>query len=223
LSGFCETFRLVLLSRHGGITVLGYISALCLVACAQQEDEEPLDSLTGGSPGLTGGTGGGNTGGAPGTGGDAGSPGSGGTGGSATGGGGGAPSACDFENAGSCYRQETTSLKPWSGALIDCQAWGGSLVAVNSVAENDLLKNKIVDPVNVSHWIGLSDLAAQGTFVWSNGDALTVTTLWEGGTPSNGADEDCVEILFGPGASKKGFWNDTNCVTAKPYFCEKPL
>lgn len=61
-------------------------------------------------------------------------------------------------------------------------------------------------------WIGASDLATEGTFVWDDGSALTFTN-WHAGEPNSGGtgatyQEDCV-IIAGARVDKQ--WDDRPC------------
>jgi len=59
-------------------------------------------------------------------------------------------------------------------------------------------------------WIGASDSATEGTFLWDDGSAL-VFTNWADGEPNNAGDafqEDCA-IIAGMRAGKK--WDDRPC------------
>jgi hypothetical protein len=61
----------------------------------------------------------------------------------------------------------------------------------------------------------LNDLAVEGTFVWSNGDAVTYTH-WNGGQPDDfHSSEDCAQMRT------DGYWNDLNCTGTRAYVCER--
>ena len=63
-------------------------------------------------------------------------------------------------------------------------------------------------------WLGSSDVATEGSFVWlSNGDALTYTR-WETGQPNNYRNQDCVVFNF------KLDWNDAPCSNRRNYICQ---
>jgi lectin-like protein len=63
--------------------------------------------------------------------------------------------------------------------------------------------------------IGLSDLVAEGAFVWIDGSAPSFTR-WNAGEPNDAAaDEDCTEMDLATGG-----WNDIPCVGPRAFVCE---
>ena len=64
-------------------------------------------------------------------------------------------------------------------ARFNANALGGYLVAINDPAEDAFIQANFPG----SYWIGLSDSASEGTFVWDNGDPLTYTA-WCPSEPS---------------------------------------
>ena len=66
----------------------------------------------------------------------------------------------------------------------------------------------------VSGWIGLSDLAKEGSFEWLGGGIFRKGyTNWRPGEPNGGTRENCVEFIPGMkyGISWKKKWNDKVC------------
>ena len=99
----------------------------------------------------------------------------------------------------SCYAATSTSFT-WQAALAEAQGiTGGSLVAIGSLAENSFVRTTFANLGSV--WIGLNDFATEGSFVWSNGEAVTFTN-WAAGEPNQFGDEDAVEMY------NTGVWND---------------
>jgi hypothetical protein len=108
--------------------------------------------------------------------------------------------AVGFTSFGSsCYALSTTNTT-WTAVLAEAQAAGGSLASVGSAAENAFILATFM-PGQSRLWIGLNDIASEGTFVWSNGDAVTYTN-WSAGEPNQFGDEDAVEMY------DSGQWND---------------
>ncbi len=109
----------------------------------------------------------------------------------------------------------------WAGARTACNGLGGELVAVGAQAENALVLSLPIDVVaQPDVWLGASDLATEGTFVWTSGDAM-IYTNWRTGEPNNGGDsgtmEDCA-VLEADTAT--GTWDDRPCTRSYPYVCE---
>jgi hypothetical protein len=116
-----------------------------------------------------------------------------------------------------CYKFSTDE-KIWSEAGTACQGLSGAagaydLVAITNQEEATYFKQ------HVDHWIGLSDTAKEGTYVWSNGLNLVFgSTLgeepWNSGEPNNsGGGEHCIHT------NSNGLWNDNKCATALKYIC----
>lgn len=78
------------------------------------------------------------------------------------------------------------------------KAMGGHLATVSNASENNFLN---ASPGGV--WIGLTDKANEGTWVWSNGEPVTFT-FWANNEPNNLGDEDYAMITW----QSNGDWND---------------
>lgn len=63
-----------------------------------------------------------------------------------------------------------------------------------------------------NYWIGLNDIAVEGTYVREDGITLNLAdagqNFFGGGEPNNSGDEDCVHMRGDPR------WNDLNCGSA---------
>ena len=108
---------------------------------------------------------------------------------------------------GSCYVLFTTPMT-WDAARATCATLGAgtALARVESAAENELVTTLIGD---ATVYIGATDLAVEGTFVWEDGSPL-VYTNWNLGEPNNGTglyEEDCA-VIHG---SLAGTWDDRPC------------
>jgi len=116
-----------------------------------------------------------------------------------------------------CYMQSYDPDSNWQTAANDCAAWGGYLAALATQQEIDdlggLRGNTIQDI-----WIGGTDAAADGTFVWINGEDWTYpggAAPWASNEPNGGAGESCVEIY------KNGKLNDAGCGDTQNWLCER--
>ena len=113
----------------------------------------------------------------------------------------------------SCYRAGTT-LQTWDNARIDCVGWGGSLVQVDSSAE-DLFVGELV---TTSQWLGASDTLIDNVYVWTNGSPILFAN-WGASQPDRFPGADCVEKRETLGRQ----WFDQPCYNLRAYVCEKGL
>ena len=68
-----------------------------------------------------------------------------------------------------------------------------------------------------SYWLGGSDTAVDGKFVWESGNAI-IFENWDPGEPSNVTNIlDCVLLM------PDWTWHDYNCNSKFPSICEKDL
>jgi len=110
----------------------------------------------------------------------------------------------------------------WNAAGAACQLLLADLVVVDHKLENEFIVDAIQQVANRG-WIGLSDLALEGQFVWVDGQPLDPDIkLWANGEPNNQSlldpgDANCVAIateLF------TTHWRDQPCAYPYPYVCE---
>ena len=79
------------------------------------------------------------------------------------------------------------------------------------------------------YWIGLSDSASEGTWLWLNGNRANPDdgSLWFPGHPrtgSSGSNYDCAAAYFGPGGNDgRLFVWDRPCSWPRQAVCEKPV
>ena len=109
----------------------------------------------------------------------------------------------------------------WSDASAACLAAGQHLASVHSAAENALL---LTAAAGNNVWIGGTDAASEGTWVWSPSGTPLSYTNWHSGQPDDyRGNEDCLEFNWGPsGTSGTGKWNDADCSAYKrKYVCER--
>jgi len=125
------------------------------------------------------------------------------------------------------YYDLTTGLDNWLQAEAEAVSLGGHLVSITSQAEQNFVVGAFLSGANDRslYWIGLTDQALEGTFVWTNGDPFSYS-FWEAGEPNDCPQcnfippgEDYVGInwhygLSFPGAAK-GSWNDTTVTSSE--------
>lgn len=125
---------------------------------------------------------------------------------------------------GTCYVLFTSPMTR-NAARTACLGLGAELAKVDSAEVQALLATLIGTSVA---FIGASDEAVEGTFVWEDGSPMTFTS-WNTGEPNNGGgflQEDCVVMLGSAG----GAWDDRPCapvpiapaVGSYPFVCASP-
>jgi len=95
----------------------------------------------------------------------------------------------------------------WHEARELCRRAGGHLITIADAGEDELARS-ITRTAGVNPWIGLTDEASEGTFVWVTGEALAYTN-WEETQPDdaeNFGGEDYVQLRAAGGLA----WNDAN-------------
>ena len=121
-----------------------------------------------------------------------------------------AETGCELRTfASSAYFVCKAAASSRAEASAACVARGGALVTVSSADENAfLLAAGVTDA-----WIGYTDAAVEGTFVWASGEG--VFTSWGMAQPDDaGGNEDCATFLA------DGTWNDAPCDGKHAYVCE---
>jgi hypothetical protein len=93
----------------------------------------------------------------------------------------------------------------WTDAEAAAVAMGGHLATVDDAAENEFIRSAVLGFQGVDRrgWIGLNDVASEGTFVWTSGTAVGYTN-WNPGEPNNSAGLEHYAEMFG----SNGEWND---------------
>lgn len=87
----------------------------------------------------------------------------------------------------------------WYTAEANAIALGGHLVTFNDAAEELWAKATFG---GYTFWIGMNDIAVEGSWGWTSGEPVTYTN-WGGGEPNNYGNEDWAVMNWG-GAG----WND---------------
>ena len=105
-----------------------------------------------------------------------------------------------------------------------------NLNLVFSVTCNSILCRLLWRGLSLSgyYWIGLSDSASEGTWLWLNGNRANPDdgSLWRPGNPrtgSSGNNLNCAFAVFGPGFVEGLFVWDGPCSGIRQAVCEKPV
>ena len=135
--------------------------------------------------------------------------------------------------AGGCYKFLPEKYN-WEDAKEACHMLHGWLVEIESEEQNDAIHDEAKKQDGwKTAWIGLTDTAEEGEWVWSSGKATDFTN-WAPDQPSNTKQqrnkmqgEDCAMMNIDHGADtaskpwttpKK--WNDASCPVAYNVICQ---
>jgi hypothetical protein len=97
----------------------------------------------------------------------------------------------------------------WAAGEALAVSLGGHLATIRSAAEQRWIESAFASELG-SHglWIGLSDIAAEGQWVWTSGEPVAFTN-WAPGQPDNGGGNEDAAHLWGSNAgSNQWKWND---------------
>lgn len=114
----------------------------------------------------------------------------------------------------------------WSDASAACAGMGMRLARIDDAAENGWVRQQGTALGVGDMWLGGSDAADEGTWIWEDGDqfwdgifnGMVVGGLyatWAVGEPNNdNGVEDCARM------SSAGTWVDGACASTRDYVCE---
>ena len=121
--------------------------------------------------------------------------------------------------------QLTPGSQSWQKSQEFCQNWGGNL-AMHGMKTRDNRKKLIQKLLikNIWFWVGANDIASEGNWIWINGERASRSELiWMSGQPSNGHNEDCVDMDGFPSRSTVGLAHDAPCSLLLQGLCEKQI
>ncbi|MCI0681621.1 MAG: SBBP repeat-containing protein, partial [Gemmataceae bacterium] len=98
----------------------------------------------------------------------------------------------------------------WYQAEAQAQLMGGHLVTIGSRAENDFVRDLILEKIGTAQaWLGMTDADNEGVWRWVTGEPITFANFLTPGEPNNsGFFQDHAYINFGVPANAPGFWDD---------------
>lgn len=112
----------------------------------------------------------------------------------------------------------TSRADSWTRSETEAKTLGTHLASINTPSEQTFIERTYLHGVNALRpfWIGFTDSAKEGTYLWSNGDP-TLYTHWQRGEPNNaGSGEDFTALnwtyaRYGGDlqVGTFGAWNDT--------------
>ena len=101
---------------------------------------------------------------------------------------------------------------PWSEARETCQKYGGDLASILNVEEY-ISVLRIMKSAQHAFYIGFTDSAVEGKFIWCDGSNPSSFLNWRKGEPNDYRGEDCtVQTLTG--------WVDVDCRSAREFICK---
>ena len=121
--------------------------------------------------------------------------------------------------------QLTPGRQQWQQSRQYCQNWGGDL-AMHGMKTLENRRSLILNlSVNQDYiWIGGSDVASEGTWIWLNGERASSSELiWDGGQPQNLRSENYLLLAANPSRSNVGLAHDGPNNWSRHGLCEKAI
>uniref|UniRef100_A0A669CXF1 C-type lectin domain-containing protein n=1 Tax=Oreochromis niloticus TaxID=8128 RepID=A0A669CXF1_ORENI len=119
-------------------------------------------------------------------------------------------------HGGKCY-YFSNNKSSWNKSRDECRAKGGDLVKIDSREEDVMTRDED------KFWIGLTDSAAEGRWVWVDGSSLDQSRNepdnWKGHNGEHPDGEDCARMGAKGGADD--CWFDAFCSKPHRSICEK--
>ncbi|XP_015193379.2 CD209 antigen-like protein B isoform X2 [Lepisosteus oculatus] len=116
-----------------------------------------------------------------------------------------------------CYYFSTDALS-WNYSRTACRKLGADLVVINNRTEQEFIQKQIKGG---EYWMGLSDAAAEGTWIWVDG-TQPIEWYWMKNQPDDYENEDCLATAT-PTADQitsLNNWNDNKCELPLLRICE---
>ena len=106
--------------------------------------------------------------------------------------------------------------RSWSEARSWCKNndSDSDLVSIHSPLENDQAWH-VMKENGVNVWIGFSDRAHEGEWLWMGESSGYSYKHWDKNEPDGGTEENCAFMSIETGA-----WRDTNCLDKHSFMCK---
>ena len=91
----------------------------------------------------------------------------------------------------------------WHDARKKCQELGGRLAEVRSVAENDFLMRLAIERLQPALWLGATDEAREGTWLWNDGSGLAYNNFANGQPDRTTRGQNYLVMMI---KAKPGLW-----------------
>jgi hypothetical protein len=124
---------------------------------------------------------------------------------------------CEAASDGSTYFALCGPSR-WEDAEPECTSRGLAFGSIRSAAENDFVTELMrgsdlyfipESSVGEAVWLGFSDIADEGTWVWEDGYTGGYTN-WFPGEPNDSGGQDCAYLDTNPD-TRDGLWDDAGC------------
>ena len=124
---------------------------------------------------------------------------------------------CELATVGDVRFRLCDLPMPWWDAADFCAAQGHVLARLDSVEQSQGLFEATQAIDEEGWWIGLSDRAEEGQFVWVDGTSVDVLG-WDSDEPDNaGCNQDCAVLK----EDDDGEWHDSHCSQRRPFVCRE--
>jgi large repetitive protein len=116
--------------------------------------------------------------------------------------------------SGHCFAAYDGVQHSYQQAAALCGSLGGHLPTIGSASEDAAAFAAV--HAGDHPWLGADDIAVEGAFHWTTGEAFAYTNF-HASQPDNAGDADCVQYLG------DGTWDDASCATTTGALCELEL
>uniref|UniRef100_A0A3Q4HQQ4 Phospholipase A2 receptor 1 n=1 Tax=Neolamprologus brichardi TaxID=32507 RepID=A0A3Q4HQQ4_NEOBR len=119
-----------------------------------------------------------------------------------------------------CYQFNLYTIQTWSQALSTCQAQGGNLLSITSLAEHKYIRGTQLNRVGAMVWTGLNHIKDGHGWQWSDGAPLSLPFyhLCPSDLPASPLQDN---KQCGVYSGFEGHWQSLSCESALPYICKK--
>ncbi|KAF3686592.1 Secretory phospholipase A2 receptor [Channa argus] len=116
-----------------------------------------------------------------------------------------------------CYQFNLYSILTWSQALSSCQAQGGNLLSITSLAELTYIRDRLAI-FGAMAWIGLNHLKDGRGWQWSDEEPLSLVKFTTALPASPLQDNRQCGVY---NSAFDSHWQSLSCESALPYICKK--
>ncbi|KAK4327334.1 hypothetical protein Pmani_002166 [Petrolisthes manimaculis] len=131
-----------------------------------------------------------------------------------------------FHHDGKKFYMNRNEKLSWTASRRWCQVRGGDLAQPTGDLTaflqqvHQLFLPYVGSAAHEGVWLGASDIASEGHFLWVSGTQLPNNFPWRGGQPDNaGGHEDCLEYIYWT-HGRTFSYNDFVCRNPRYFVCE---